>query len=535
MFFQMSRRGIRFAQHYVECKQCKGNAEYYCYTCTNRLCQVCRDRHAKNTTTKAHTIVPYLSRKITPNETCRLHPGFPFDIACQDCHRPICIRCMQKYHEGHTFKSIEDVLQEKDDRCKEKIKKINKTILPHWHERLSQLFYHRRKSKSRINEIKIQLYKDVKKLKLLAEAILVEKIKEIEIEENWLKKELDSLTNVTLNTISKYENLITEYENEHRSYEKLRLQKDILQSDSSEPTFRIPSAPSYRNEKIRREEISKLFSNLILTTRTLETRPPIKCHEFKLPFNLSKHISNVPPEKFWIGNNDGQIILINKTGKQLDEIKTNGFDLLGYHTVTLSGELLFIEELENCVKKYTSGRRPTTIINTGDWKPGCIYSSHRSGDILAGMKNYKLQHDPSKVVRYNKNGLELWQSQCDDKGQPLYRYPIYITENVNGDICISDYDAVVVLNNLGKHRFSYRGSQDGSKFRPFSICADILGRILVIDGKANIQMIDQNGKFLTVLSRNDHSIPYNLGLCNDKENNLWMCDGNTVKMYKYLW
>jgi hypothetical protein len=119
-----------------------------------------------------------------------------------------------------------------------------------------------------------------------------------------------------------------------------------------------------------------------------------------------------------------------------------------------------------------------------------MYSSHRTGDILVGMGTSSKE----KVVRYNEEGSELWQSQYDAQGQPLYEYPKYITENVNGDICTSDggdNDAVVVLDIDGNHRFSYRGRQDGSEFRPWEICTDVHGRILVIDFSTDrVHMID---------------------------------------------
>jgi hypothetical protein len=56
----------------------------------------------------------------------------------------------------------------------------------------------------------------------------------------------------------------------------------------------------------------------------------------------------------------------------------------------------------------------------------------------------------AKVTRYNNTGKELQNIQRDNKGQELYRNPQYITENINRDVCVSDYgkEAVVVVNKL---------------------------------------------------------------------------------------
>uniref|UniRef100_K1QSB8 Uncharacterized protein n=1 Tax=Magallana gigas TaxID=29159 RepID=K1QSB8_MAGGI len=57
--------------------------------------------------------------------------------------------------------------------------------------------------------------------------------------------------------------------------------------------------------------------------------------------------------------------------------------------------------------------------------------------------------------------------------------PNYITENNNGDIAVSDYDAVVVTEREGRHRFSYTGHPAESVLRPRGICTDALSHILV--------------------------------------------------------
>jgi hypothetical protein len=189
---------------------------------------------------------------------------------------------------------------------------------------------------------------------------------------------------------------------------------------------------------------------------------------------------------------------------------------------------LYIDRSNNSIKTYTPDRKTTTVIKTiGKWWPICVYSSHRTGDTLVGITD----DNNSKVVRYNKEGHELWQSQCDAQNQPLYEYPKYITENVNGDTCTSDgggNDAVVVVERDGNHRFSYRGRQGGSKFHPWGICTDIQGRILVIEYRTeSVHVIDQNGEFISVLLR-DQGMSNEEGLCTDSDSNVWLCGEDGV-------
>ncbi|XP_052685291.1 uncharacterized protein LOC128165117 [Crassostrea angulata] len=116
------------------------------------------------------------------------------------------------------------------------------------------------------------------------------------------------------------------------------------------------------------------------------------------------------------------------------------------------------------------GKTIYKFIKTGNWTPLSIHSSHINGDILVGM----IKDGESKVTRYNKLGKEIQSIQRDNKGQRLFKYPHYITENINGDTCTSDKNkrAVVVVNNSGQHRFSYTGQR--SEFYPFGVCTDLL-------------------------------------------------------------
>jgi sugar lactone lactonase YvrE len=280
--------------------------------------------------------------------------------------------------------------------------------------------------------------------------------------------------------------------------------------------------------------LNKSPKKLTLSDRT-STDSLVKFLEFKMPSSDLCHVSCLSVDKVWVGDEKGRIMLMDKTGNKIEEIKTDTYDLFGYHAVTEDGDLLYINKSYNSIKKYTSDRKTTTVITTsGSWSPLCVYSSHRTGDILVGMTDGKKY----KVVRYNQEGRELWQSQYDAQGQRLYKYPKYITENLNGDICTSDggdNDAVVVVDRDGNHRFSYRGRQGGSKFHPWGICTNIHGWILVIEYRTeSIHVIEQNGEFISVLLTRDHGLFIEEGLCTDSDNNVWLCGEDGVKMYKYL-
>lgn len=205
-----------------------------------------------------------------------------------------------------------------------------------------------------------------------------------------------------------------------------------------------------------------------------------------------------------------------------------------YHTVTQDGELMCTDRENKVIKRITQGNKIALFTTTRELEPLSIHTSHINGDVLVGMSTFF----QGKVARYNKTGNEIQSLERDNKGQGLYSiFPHYITENINGDICVSDYikQAVIVVNKSGRHRFSYTGQE--SKIRPYGICTDILGHILLCDiNSKTVQLLDQDGQFLSLLVTSQKGIKNLRGVCVDGDNNLHVGDGdtNTVIVYKYL-
>ncbi|XP_062578317.1 tripartite motif-containing protein 3-like [Saccostrea cucullata] len=112
---------------------------------------------------------------------------------------------------------------------------------------------------------------------------------------------------------------------------------------------------------------------------------------------------------------------------------------------------------------------------------------------------YNTDTETGKVVRYSSRRKNIQTIQhVKNTGQGMYREPIYITENCNGDVIVSDYNhAVVVTDRDGKYRFSYTGHPLGSRIRPLGICTDKQSHILVGDFiTRSVHIVDENGHFL---------------------------------------
>eukprot|EP00105_Crassostrea_gigas_P006524 XP_011420511.1 PREDICTED: uncharacterized protein LOC105323206 [Crassostrea gigas] len=286
-------------------------------------------------------------------------------------------------------------------------------------------------------------------------------------------------------------------------------------------TASTPLKPTGKQRKQDREK-SDVKQTLSLSSSVTKVR------KYKVPGVCRVlHISLGTSGRLWVSDWDN-LVQSDLHGNQLQKIKTNG-RMEGYHSVTQDGDLIYTDRGNKVINRIRPDNTITEFIKTGDWVPLSIHSSHINGDILVGIYG--------KVTRYNKTGTEIQNIQRNDKGQALYSGPNYITENINGDICVSDnyYGKVVVVDKSGQHRFSYTGQR--SRFSPYGICTDALSHILVCDiFSETVHLLDQDGQFLSLLLTPQQGVEYPSSVCVDDENNLWVGQSNTstVTVYKYL-
>lgn len=166
-----------------------------------------------------------------------------------------------------------------------------------------------------------------------------------------------------------------------------------------------------------------------------------------------------------------------------------------------------------------------------EWRPQCVHCSLITGDLLVGM--YHVHTSTGDVTRCNNSGQLILTAQHDNTGLEIYRYPNYVIENNNGDVVVSDLNAVVVTDHGGKYLFTYTGHPPGSGLKPRDICTDTNSHILVCDRRtSSIEIIDKEGQFLKHLLEDRVNIPHSL--CYDVNNhNLWVGYENTNEMCVY--
>ncbi|XP_078339396.1 uncharacterized protein LOC144627184 [Crassostrea virginica] len=559
-------------QHYLVCgtEDCQKNGQFYCNACHRPLCEQCRDEHQKSPKTKNHEIVLYRHRKHRlPVELCQEHPTRNKELFCRECSIPICSKCsIMKEHKGHDIDDLEEIYADKYAVWQGEFSKIQKYFLPTTKDLKLDIEEDVTEIKKIMKSFRASIKAEAESLKNLVDEVTSESIEKTHTMEKSLLKMLKSQET----TYDDYIAYLWKMSDEFQEYlsitnQKLLFTKTLKIQPFPETTKLV--RPVFTAGQFSKNDITKLLGKVNVpntkpqkrkiqpmeaesaqmksTEKRLEqsteksdmkqtlslSSSVTKVREYSVPgVDSAFHVTVEKSGIVWVSDQSGNLVQIDLQGNLLQKIHTSG-KYEGYHTATQDGDLIYTDKDKKVIYKITPDRKITEFIKTGDWKPISIHSSPINGDILVGM--YK--GGEAKVTRYNKAGKEIQNIQRDNQEQELYKYPNYITENINGDICTSDINItkVMVVNKSGQHRFSHTGQ--GSKFSPYEICTDVLGHILVCDGINNtVDLLDQDGGFLSVILSPQQGIHSLRGGCVDYENNLHVGQyrTNTVTVYKYL-
>eukprot|EP00105_Crassostrea_gigas_P045835 XP_019929983.1 PREDICTED: uncharacterized protein LOC105346070 [Crassostrea gigas] len=564
------------AQHYLVCgtEDCERNCQFYCNECHQPMCEQCRDGHQKYKKTQNHEVVPYkLRKRQLPVVKCKIHPTKEIDLLCGECQIPVCSKCTgTTEHRGHWFTNLEIVFAEKVSIYNKEIANIRSYFEPTSHDLKKEIAGDVTEIKKIMEGIRTSMKAEAESVTKLVDTITSDKIEQVnKIEQSLLQtlngqnQQIDDYINSLNDLVKTYYGYLSPSNIEQLTF-ALKSENLVIRPI---PETSKPVPPVFTAGQYSKEDVAKLLGRITvpntkpenrkikpMETASTQLKPTgkqrkqdreksdvkqtlclsssvTKVREYTVPgVGSVYHISLGKSGRFWVSDYIGNLVQTDLQGNQLQKIQTNGGSD-GYHTVTQDGGLIYTDRENKVINKITLDNTITEFIKTGDWEPLSIHSSQINGDILVGM----FTEDEGKVTRYNKTGTEIQNIQRDNKGQALYSDPHYITENINGDVCVSDYnnDAVVVVDKSGQHRFSYTGQ--GSGLNPFGICTDVLGHILVCDEiSEKVHLLDQDGQFLSLLLTPQQGVKYPYSVCVDDENNLWVGQSitNTMTVYKYL-
>eukprot|EP00105_Crassostrea_gigas_P044012 XP_019928160.1 PREDICTED: E3 ubiquitin-protein ligase TRIM71-like [Crassostrea gigas] len=566
------------AQHYFACgiEHCEKNCMFYCNDCHQPMCEQCRNEHQKSLDTKNHEVVPYREHNCQlPVEKCRDHPTRNIDILCDECNVPLCSKCSTlPVHKGHSFTDLEKIYTEKSVACRQEIQKIQLHFMTTAKDLQSEIKIDASEIKTIMDGIRSSMRDEAKSLITLVDEVTSDNIEQVNKIEESIMEMLQSQDKTYQDYISYLEDLVNQF---HGYLSSTQLTKNPIIFPLTEqlkirpiPETTKPAPPEFTAGRYSKEDVAKLLGRITvskaapenrkinpLETASTQIKPTGKQRkqerekkiDVKQTLSLSStvtkvmeytvpgvdricHVSLLKSDTLCVSDWRANLVKTDLQGNQIQKIQTNGRDE-GYHTVTQDEDLIYTDKHNKVINRITPDNTITEFIKTKAWMPLSIYSSHINGDLLVGM----ITVEEGKVTRYNKTGKEIQNIETDNRGHKLYSNPHYITENTNGDICVSDSlkQAVVVVDKSGQHRFSYTGQ--GSTFYPKGVCTDLHGHILVCDYHSDtIDLLNQDGQFLCLLLTQQQGLQYPRSVCVDDENNLYVGRSNTniVPVYKYL-
>lgn len=525
-----------------QCSLCRSNTEFFCSTCGYNLCLICKEIHLLDLDALDHKIMLYRFKTVqhTEEDMCKKHPDNFVKYYCKKCKVHICDDCTECCLFPHSKINTELLRLQTNS----KIRIINTEALFY----CRALLTHIKKNDAKIPEIEISIIRS-----------------EMQKKGNELKyaidNVLDDLCNIQkrklLREIYKKKKKLIRYIASLQSYErryellcstKLALifcKKSKLLGNKDNPLIK-KQGQLFPCGQLEIKAGFVLLNEIHLSVRgkrvftqecLLQTFPkPLLKRTFEVKgINACFHISCGKQNKFYVSSQN-RLILTNIEGDTLNvrDITSHGeinssIGGFGIHAIDKNQDIVYINKEFDIV----SGSHNIRLKKKIDWIPQCVHCSLTTGDILVGVWNCKA--NTAQVVRYY-SGREMSISHYN--GQKLYSRPLYITENKNGDIVVSDpiYGGVVVTDRGGNRSFFYTGHS--TKFCPRGICTDALSNILVCNTfEHKIEILNKEGKFLLDLLTEEYGIrlPFSLGynVCSH-EFFVGSKENNVVSVFRFL-
>ncbi|XP_061168916.1 E3 ubiquitin-protein ligase TRIM71-like [Saccostrea echinata] len=547
------------AQHVLLC-DCQNPVEFSCKRCQVRLCEACLPVHTRLKTENGHAIVEYFTEDDEDNEcSCALHPEFDRGAFCETCGIPVCLLCVSFDHKSHVISELTNKIPElletvtRENLRLESLSNSYERALQYINTRNENIEENYQKMTDNVKQRLVFLKQEIEKA---GEQLLTD-LKELE-EEHKDKMEKQRVEVVDkLDQLRKFRSKIPTKQNINSALKLLKLGKD-LEEFNSLPQIEDATMPSIISRFEVEKELRKYFGNLaipehfqvylpetestkgILTvlnppqlSATVDTKFPPRLNQNRL-FDLVF----MRGHKFWAGGSVQKLKLFDFNGNLLD-IKPIESEC-GLYLTLHKGKLVFnnymfnrLDAIENDAGQTTS----TCIIDFGvcctGWSASGIAST-RAGDFLVCMKqNEKLM----KIVRFSRHGKTIQEIQFDSKNRPLYKKLVYVAENGNGDVCAADWGrkVIVVVDESGQYRFTYRGHLKEDSLVGGSLTTDSLCNIIVADCLGDkIHVINKDGFFLWYIIVPELDSPRALSVTDEGELLVGECRSGLVKCIKYL-
>lgn len=545
------------AQDSVNCGLCKEEAaERICETCNVNLCKNCIGRHVTNNDgSTAHSIVKHKDRKSSEDLQCVDHKQICV-IFCNTCNRALCQSCLALNIHKHQLVEISSAIRSRLATLDKETEELEQSLEPGYEKIILELETLLSLQKKCHAEIQEKMKEQGNRLKQALNTMIDQYSKQAKENE---KRDIEDCTNL----ISKIKNILEAIRQSAEVNKDISKSKNaqVLTHISKNETFReIPAlfeltASTFSPGKLIPEQLQDMFGELsksmkknkkpqfiIFNINLLENDDCLKTPEIirvcETGLKVSPKVCCLHKSKKCFVRSGVNIKCFDDKGKVLGihALKPENHFLIDI-TVTSDNHLVYSDNRERSINKVKNieDNRTERVITLNGWKPLAVCCSSKD-ELLVTMQTDDVKEN--KVVRFKDSNV-LQEIQYKDQDKALYSNPLFVCENTNFDICVSDWDDVIVVDSSGEFMFAYNGNRElrrfKNKFNPRGIVCDALQHILVCDFLNNIiHIINHNGHFLRFIDNCDLYCPQDLSIsCN---NELYVVGNSTdiLKVISYL-
>lgn len=516
----------------VGCQLCEvGNKiEWKCTDCNLLMCDRCKTKvHVK--IAKDHRIVNI--REIGEVEDswdrfsfsdlkCIDHLSQSCSLYCKTCNEVICLKCIVKVHNGHTFVDEEE-FEDKKKKMKDGQKKVQKKLKTLNFEK-SEIMAPEESENTKMKNIKQNILDQKKRLNKAVDEYAANLVQDIDKHFKTLKQEKET----------KIDKAIKDMNLRNEALESIKTSRDFMQffrdfdqlnisvnEDISQETRNASSLPNFVPGEFSVLNFGKLEGSKGF--REQHSKVEVKVtNQWITDLRMIHLVVRCSDGTLWIADNLGHVLqhikLINDKVKVLSR-----FRLKIYGLVDMSGNFL-VSTGDSRLKMINGGTKEITnsVFDIGSLLVSRGIYVTKDNKIIIAARYHGAAYPVSGrrvVIVMNQSGNRLIEYEKDNYNKRLFTVPMVLTVTSKGNTCIIDLldeegrGRVVVIGQDGNVLGIYFGHNEVNTmekpFKPADLLVTPSDNIMVTDMDNDlIHILNNSGDFISYFSVHDMGISY---------------------------
>ncbi|XP_050406553.2 tripartite motif-containing protein 2 [Patella vulgata] len=449
------------------CQLCEEerDSRSYCLQCSNWLCEPCTRGHKKIPNTKTHELLP-----------------------------------LQEYNEV-----VCGLLSEKCSKIEEFAKSIEGCLI--------SLQSAKGKTIDNLSKLQIEVNNQCEMLKGAIENCRQKLLKELDGKTGEILEQIHSISSPLKNIQEQLDHISSTYKNvspthlDHNQLDQMENASLLLIDEYGQIKDRVVnvlSVPSleYKQDLAHIENARGIpLGQIFLRQSVTEISAPNQVGVIRLMqrSSSSNHVTSVAvfDDKNYIAASSSELLHFMDGNESKIKIQQgfSNYTVFGVAKSKQKPKLIFVTVMELCLgtgkvcvykENYMQFKLSETIVTNLTCPRGIAVGSQGTVFVCD-------QHDRCIYMFTDDGRLDRIYKKSRD-GSDLFIAPMFVTQNINDDIIVSDHGSFVkILSKEGDIRFTYISNNPGSEF--WGVTTDRDGNILVADLKYGIHILDCNGNF----------------------------------------